>query len=125
MSMNYSYFLRRMLSAFCTSCIRRCGQIPKKDAAELLKKGALVIDVRTAAGIQLRASCRRHTTCRSKRSRAGGGQDKRQEQSAVAALPERSAKPNRKSRLQSIGYKNVFNLGSYERAFRIVTGRSL
>jgi rhodanese-related sulfurtransferase len=30
-----------------------------------------------------------------------------------------------KERLERIGYKNVFNMGSYERAFRIVTGRSL
>ena len=30
-----------------------------------------------------------------------------------------------KERLERIGYKNVFNMGSYERAFKIVTGRSL
>ena len=30
-----------------------------------------------------------------------------------------------KERLESMGYKNVFNMGSYERAFKIVTGRSL
>lgn len=30
-----------------------------------------------------------------------------------------------KTRLEKVGYKNVFNMGSYARAFKIVTGRSL
>jgi len=30
-----------------------------------------------------------------------------------------------KDRLERAGYKNVYDLGSYERAFKIVSGRSL
>lgn len=105
--------------------IRRAGQISKKVAAEHLKNGALVIDVRSPAEF-----FSGHLT-----QAINIPVDE-----IAAVLPSRVRDRNRVlllhcqngmrsyravKRLTEIGYTKAYSLGSYERAFRIVSGRSL
>jgi rhodanese-related sulfurtransferase len=105
--------------------MRRSGQISKKEAEDYIRNGACVVDVRSprefGAGHLLQAF-------------------NFPLEELEGTLPQRIKDKNRvillhcrtglrskqaKERLESIGYKNVFNLGSYERAFKIVSGRTL
>ena len=105
--------------------MRRSGQIPKKAAAEYLRNGAMVIDVRSPAEF------------------AAGHLSQAFNfpvDDVDAVLPSKVKDKNRvillhcqtglrskkaKSKLERIGYKNVFDMGSYERAFKIATGRTM
>lgn len=104
---------------------RRTGLLPLKEAKEFQKKGALIIDVRTAGEYdsghlsqainlpldQIETQIAAHVRDRNKivllHCQSG-------------ARSARAAK-----RLEALGYKNAFNIGSYSRAFFIVTGKKL
>src|SRR6266568_456957 len=103
--------------------IKRSGQIPAKEASEYLKRGAMVIDVRSAnefnSGHLLQAynmpldsvDVLVPSTVR----------DKNKVLLLHYASGMRSSQAKKK--LLELGYKNVFNLGSYDRAEKIVSGR--
>lgn len=104
---------------------RRSGQISAKEGAALVKKGAMIIDVRSPEefnsghlsqafnmpveeiGTLLPAKVR--------------------DKSRVILLHCKTGLRSKKARtmLTGLGYANVFNMGSYERAFKIVSGRTL
>lgn len=104
--------------------MRRSGQISKKAAADYMKQGACVVDVRSprefSSGHLLQAL--------------------NVPLEELSMLPQRIKDKNRvilvhcgtglrskkaKAHLAHIGYTNVFDLGSYERAFKIVSGTPL
>ncbi len=103
--------------------LRRSGLVSAAEAASHLKKGALVIDVRTAGEYasghlpkainlplgEIESSLPRRVKDKSQvlllHCQAGG----------------RSAEARKK--LLALGYVNTFNLGSYSRAAQIVKGR--
>lgn len=105
--------------------MRRRGQVSRKEAVEYVKRGAIIVDVRTAAEYE-----RGHLS-----------QAYNMPVDEVAALlPKRVRDRDRpilvhcqsgirskkaKDMLTGIGYTNVHDMGSYERAFKIVSGRSL
>ena len=89
-------------------------------AAEHLKQGALVIDVRSPRRIQFGPPAARQSTCRWRRSRRWSERqvtDKNQVLLLHCQSGMRSGAA--KKRLAALGYTDVFNLGSYERAARI------
>jgi phage shock protein E len=105
--------------------MRRSGQISKKDATDYVKDGAAVVDVR---------SVREFNSGHLSQAFNVPLDD------LQTLLPERIKDKNRvilvhcrtglnskkaKEILLHIGYKNVFILGSYERAFKIVSGRTM
>ena len=105
--------------------MRRSGQISKKDATDYVKDGAAVVDVR---------SVREFNSGHLSQAFNVPLDD------LQTLLPERIKDKNRvilvhcrtglnskkaKEILRDIGYKNVFSLGSYERAFKIVSGRAM
>jgi phage shock protein E len=101
--------------------LKRPGQIPAKQARTHLKNGALVIDVRSPgefnsghlpAAINLPLD--EIATALPRRVK-----DKSQVRLLHCLSGTRSGMA--KSRLEKLGYANVFNLGSYHRARRIVT----
>jgi rhodanese-related sulfurtransferase len=105
--------------------MRRAGQIAAKEGAELVKRGAMIIDVRTPEeynsghlsqafnmpvddiGSLLPAKVR--------------------DKSRVILLHCKTGLRSKKAKTTLIrqGYSNVFDMGSYERAFKIVSGRNL
>jgi rhodanese-related sulfurtransferase len=105
--------------------IRRSGQVSRRDAAELLRKGAVVIDVRKASEY---GSGHLSQAFNVPVDEIEGFSSERLKDKSRAILVHcktglRSKKA--KEKLTRMGYRNVFDLGSYERAFRIVSGRML
>jgi len=105
--------------------MRRSGQISKKEAIDYVKGGAAVVDVRSARDFNSGHLSQAFNIPLD---------------DLKTLLPERIKDKNRvilvhcrtglnskkaKEILLHIGYKNVFILGSYERAFKIVSGRTM
>jgi phage shock protein E len=103
--------------------IRRAGQVSSKDAAEYLKNGAMIVDVRNPdefeAGHLMRAQ--NMPVDRIEMLATSMIKDKNKLLLLHCSSGMRSSRAKKK--LEALGYKNVFNLGSYERAGKIVTGR--
>ena len=103
--------------------IKESGQISAKDALEKLRNGALVIDVRSAGEFSsghlakaINIPLDEIETAVPKRVK-----DKNQVLLLHCASGMRSGMA--KSRLIGMGYTNAFNLGSYGRAEKIVSGK--
>jgi phage shock protein E len=103
--------------------LRRGMQIPKKAATAYLRNGAVVIDVRSAGeftaghlakAINIPLSEIESVTARKVR-------DKNQVLLLHCQNGKRSSEATRK--LKELGYTNAYNLGSYDRAAQIVSGR--
>ncbi|HLY42325.1 MAG TPA: rhodanese-like domain-containing protein [Terracidiphilus sp.] len=123
--MRLTYFLIVLGITILYLVYRRTGLIPKKDAADLLKKGALVIDVRTPAEFYSGHLSQAYNMPLDEVENLVS--NKVRDRGKVMLLHCQSGFRARtaKARLEALGYKNVFVLGSYERAFKIVSGRSL
>jgi len=105
--------------------MRRSGQISQKQAANYVKSGALVVDVRSP-----RVFSTGHLSQAFNfplEELEGLLPEKVRDKNRVILVHCRTGLRSKKAkeRLQHIGYKNVFILGSYERAFKIVSGRML
>ena len=103
--------------------LRRGMQVPKKAAAAYLRTGAVVIDVRSAgeftAGPLARAINIPLSEIESVTARKFT--DKNQVLLLHCQNGKRSSEATRK--LKELGYTNAYNLGSYDRAAQIVSGR--
>jgi phage shock protein E len=103
--------------------MKRSGQVSAKDASEYLKKGAMVIDVRSAdefnSGHLLQAY--NMPLDRVDMIISSSVLDKNKVLLLHCASGIRSKMAQKK--LEELGYKNVFNLGSYDRAAKIVKGK--
>jgi phage shock protein E len=104
--------------------MKKSAQIPEKDAREYLKKGALVIDVRSpgefnsghlASAINIPLDEIESTVPQRVK-------DKHQILLLHCASGMRSGVA--KNKLQGMGYTNAFNLGSYGRAESLVNGQN-
>ena len=96
------------------------GQISAKDAAEYLKQGAQVVDVRTAG--EFNAGHLANSVNIPLDSVAGVVPQKYPDKSRVLLLHCASGMRSglAQKKLRRLGYANVFNLGSYDRAGRIL-----
>lgn len=103
--------------------MKRAGQVSSKDATEYLRKGAVIVDVRNPnefeAGHLMRAQ--NMPLDRIEVLASSMVRDKNKPLLLHCSSGVRSAMA--KKRLEALGYKNVFNLGSYDRAGKIITGR--
>ena len=104
--------------------MKRAGQIPSKEAEEYLKNGAMVIDVRSANEFESGHILRAYNVPLDRLEMMVGTVAK--DKNKVLLLHCSTGVRSRlaKKRLEEIGYKNVFNLGSYDRAGKIITGAS-
>jgi rhodanese-related sulfurtransferase len=102
---------------------KRSGQISSRDAEEHLKNGAMVIDVRSPrefeSGHLMQAQ--NMPLDRIEMLIASMVRDKNKWLLLHCSTGVRSGMAKKK--LESLGFKNVFNLGSYDRARKIITGR--
>jgi len=121
--MNPMYFVIVLLLAVLYIFYKRSGQIPKKAAAEYLKNGALVIDVRSVAEFESGHLVQAINMPLDEIEACAPSLVK--DKSQVLLLHCQSGIRSRMAvqRLAAIGYTKVFNLGSYERAFRVVCGK--
>ncbi len=105
--------------------MRRSGQISKKDAAEYIKHGAIVVDVRSPGEYSRGHLSQSFNMPVDEVASLLPGKIK--DKNRVILIHCQSGMRSKKAilSLTGIGYKQVFNLGSYERAFKIFSGRSL
>jgi phage shock protein E len=121
--MSWLPFLALLVLAIAYIAMKRSGQISPKDATDYLKNGALVIDVRNAnefdSGHIMQAS--NIPLDRIEMTAMSVLKDKNK----VLLLHCSSGVRSRlaKKKLEELGYKNVFNMGSYDRAAKIITNQ--
>jgi len=105
--------------------MRRSGQVPKKEAAEYVKQGALVIDVRTPAEFNSGHLSQAFNMPVDEIDALLPSKVKDKNRVILVHCKTGLRSKKAKSKLLRHGYTNVFDLGSYERAFKIVTGRTM
>ncbi len=121
--MTWIPFLVVLVLAVGYMSMKRSGQISSKEAAEYLRNGAMVIDVRSAGEFDSGHIIHAQNIPLD-----------RIEMMAVSVVRDRNkvlllhcssgARSNvAKKKLVQLGFKNVFNLGSYARAAKIITNQ--
>lgn len=102
---------------------KRSGQISSKEAAEYLRHGAMVIDVRSANEFESGHILQAYNLPidRIEMMAPVVVRDKNRVLLLHCSTGVRSGLAKKK--LEDLGYQNVFNLGSYDRAGKIITGR--
>ena len=105
--------------------LRRAGQVPTKEAAEYVKDGAIIVDVRSPE--EFSSGHLSQAFNMPLDGIEGTLPNKIRDKSRVILVHCQSGMRSKKAkaRLNQIGYKEVHDLGSYERAFKIVSGRHL
>jgi phage shock protein E len=116
-------FIIVLVLALAYMFMKRSGQISSKEAGEYLRNGAMLIDVRSVnefdSGHILQAY--NMPLDRIDVLVPSEVRDKNKVLLLHCSTGVRSGMAKKK--LEDMGYKNVFNLGSYERAGKIVMGR--
>lgn len=105
--------------------MRRGGQVPKKQAEELVKNGAIIVDVRNPDEYQRGHLSQAYNMPLDNVDSLMMAKFKDTERPILVHCQSGMRSKRAKDRLERAGYKNVYDLGSYERAFKIVSGRSL
>ena len=120
--MTWISFLVVLVLALAYIYMKRAGQVSSKDAAEYLKNGAMIVDVRNPnefeSGHLMRAQ--NMPLDRIEMLATSMVRDKNTPLLLHCSSGVRSGMAKKK--LEELGYKNVYNLGSYERANKIITG---
>jgi phage shock protein E len=117
--MNWITFLFPVALVAGFAILRRAGQIPARKAAELVKNGALIIDVRTPSeyrdGHLACAVNIPHDVIASQIARHA----KNKERVLLLHCQSGMRSAIARRRLLAMGYGNTFDLGSYSRAMHI------
>lgn len=100
--------------------VKRSGQISSKEAAEYLRNGAMVIDVRSANEFESGHILQAYNMPLDRIELIAPSTVKDRNQVLLLHCSSGVRSRMAKKRLEDIGYKHVFNLGSYERAGKIV-----
>lgn len=103
--------------------MKRSGQVSSKEATEYLKSGAMLIDVRSSnefeSGHILQA-----TNIPLDRIEMMAPAVVKQKSTVLLLHCSTGMRSNAaKKKLEGLGYTKVFNIGSYERAEKLVVGR--
>ena len=102
--------------------MKRAGQVSSREAQEYLRNGAMLIDVRNINEFESGHIIQAHNMPldRVEMMVSSAVKDKSKVLLLHCSTGVRSNLAKKK--LEALGYKNVFNLGSYDRAGKIVTG---
>jgi rhodanese-related sulfurtransferase len=103
--------------------LKRVGLVSSRDAMAYLKKGAMVIDVRTAAEFSAGHLPRAINIPLSEVKELTPRRVKDKDQVLLLHCQSGARSASAKKILTGMGYAHTFNLGSYERAARIVGTR--
>jgi len=102
--------------------LKRIGQIAPKDALEHLKNGALVIDVRSSGEFNSGHLPNAINLPLDEIESALPRRVKDKDQVLLLHCQSGMRSGMAKKKLKSLGYANTFNLGSYGRAAKILSG---
>jgi phage shock protein E len=113
-------FIILMLLALAYMYMKRSGQISSKEAVEYLRNGAMLIDVRSVNEFESGHILQAHNMPLDRIDLLvpTAVRDKNKVLLLHCSTGVRSGMAKKK--LEEMGYKNVFNLGSYDRAGKIV-----
>jgi phage shock protein E len=116
-------FIVVLVLALAYMLMKRSGQISSKEAAEYLRNGAMLIDVRSLDEFESGHILQAYNMPLDRIDVLvpSAVRDKNKVLLLHCSTGVRSGLAKKK--LEDMGYKNVFNLGSYERAGKIVMGR--
>ena len=103
--------------------VKRSGRISRKAAAEYLRNGAVVIDVRSAGEFTAGHLPMAVNIPLSEIETVIGRKVKDKSQVVLLHCQTGARSNEACRRLKALGYAKAFNLGSYERAAQIVSGR--
>jgi len=120
---SWAGFLVVLVLALVYMYIKRSGQISSKEATEYLRDGAMLIDVRSASEFESGHILQAYNMPldRIEVVIPGVVKDKNKVLFLHCSTGVRSGIAKKK--LEGMGYKNVFNLGSFQRAGKVVMGR--
>ncbi len=105
--------------------MRRSGQVPTKEAAEYVRRGAMIVDVRTPEEFARGHLSQSFNMPAEEVDHLLPNKVKDKERIILVHCQSGMRSKKAKEALEKIGYKNVYDMGSYERAFKIVTGKTL
>ncbi|HUX45323.1 MAG TPA: rhodanese-like domain-containing protein [Terracidiphilus sp.] len=105
--------------------MRRSGQVPRKKALALIKEGGIIIDVRTATEYTSRHLSQAVNIPLDEVEMLVPERVKKKDRVLLLHCQSGMRSRTAKARLERLGYTQVYNLGSFERAFKLVSGRSL
>jgi phage shock protein E len=103
--------------------LKRTGQISKQEAAEYLKNGALVIDVRSEAEFESGHLTRAINLPLDKINILTSSMVKSKNQVLLLHCQSGMRSGAAIKRLVEMGYTKSYNLGSYDRASQILSGK--
>lgn len=103
--------------------LRRGVRISRKEAAEYLRNGAMVIDVRSAGEYTAGHLAKAVNIPLSEIDAVITRKVKEKNQVLLLHCQSGMRSGEARRKLKSLGYENAFNLGSYARAAQIVGGR--
>jgi rhodanese-related sulfurtransferase len=103
--------------------LKRGGRVSAKTAVEYLRNGAVVIDVRSAGEFTARHLPKAVNIPLSEIETVIGRKVKDKSQVVLLHCQTGARSNEACRRLKALGYAKAFNLGSYERAAQIVSGR--
>jgi len=116
-------FIIILVLALAYMLMKRSGQISAKEASDYLRNGAMLIDVRSMNEFESGHILQAYNMPLDRIDVLvpSAVKDKNKILLLHCSTGVRSGLAKRK--LEDLGYKNVFNLGSYDRASKIVMGR--
>jgi phage shock protein E len=121
--MSWIPFLVVLVLAFGYMYIKRSGQVSSKEATEYLRNGAIIVDVRNPSEYESGhlMQAQNLPLDRIEMLATSMIRDKNKPLLLHCSSGVRSLMAKRK--LEGLGYKNVYNMGSYDRAGKIVSAR--
>ena len=123
MSVSLTCFIIVLVIAIAYMYFKRAGQIPKDEAFQYLKSGAMVIDVRSDNEFDSGHIIQAHNMPLDRIDVLAPSTVKDKNKVLLLHCATGVRSNMAKKKLVDLGYKNVFNLGSYDRAQKIIGGR--
>ena len=102
---------------------KRSGQVSSKQAEEYLRDGAMIIDVRSPDEFESGHLMQAQNMPLDHIEMLASSTVRDKNKSLLLHCSTGVRSGMAKKKLESLGFKNVFNLGSYDRARKIITGR--
>ena len=120
---SWAGFLVVLVLAIVYMYIKRSGQISSKEATEYLRDGAMLIDVRSASEFESGHILQAYNMPLDRIEVVIPGVVKDKNKVLLLHCSTGVRSGIAKKKLEGMGYKNVFNLGSFQRAGKVVMGR--
>ena len=124
-AMNWAFYFVILIGVVALMRMRRSGQIASKEAEEFVRNGALIVDVRSPQEYSAGHLSQAFNMPVDQIEMLLPNKVKDKDRVILVHCQSGLRSKKAKDRLTRIGYNHVFNLGSYERAFKIVSGRHL